>query len=398
MNLKKLTLAAGLAAASTAPAMAQSTVQIYGKLYPYVLNEHTSGPTAPGTPVSTLSGTPTLVDGTASVTGLQAANSRLGFRGTEDLGGGMRANFQLEGVAAVDTGGPFMFNRNTYVELAGGFGSIKLGNHDTIFKEYGDTLGILGLSSGSFMSSSDVLRKTGFGTSSASSFHLRRANSVIYTTPEVQHVQFGVQTSTDEVATGPHKPRLWSFGAHYDNGPLYVAIAHELHIDFYGGSANAPAAMRNNAATDPTHSQDRATEIVVEYRLNKQHRFEVDLVQKSYKEDATVAGRFQSYKNRSWLIGTENRWTEQWRTAANIVHATAGSCTRIATVCVTDGLTGTKYTAAVGYDMSKRTMLFGAASTIKNGKSARYSNVELLGSPNPGGDIRQVALGISHNF
>jgi predicted porin len=399
MKLKKLTLAAAVAAAASAPVMAQTSVTIYGKLYPYLLNESGSHASAAGTPVATLAAPATGVSNVTRATAMQSANSRLGFRGTEDLGGGMKANFQLEGVAKLDDGGgPFQFGRNTFVELVGGFGSIKLGNHDTIFKEYGDTIGVLGLSSGSFMSTSDLLRKTGFGTSSSSSFHLRRPNSIIYTTPEWHDVSAGFQFSTDEVVGGPRKPRVASMGVRWDTEQLYVALAHEIHWDIFGGSNNAPAAMRNSAITDRTHSKDQATEFVVEWRPNKTHKIEFDAVRKQYKETATVAGRFASYRNMAYLVNWEARWSSQWRTDAYVVRSQAGSCSRVAALCTTDGLEGTKYTAAAGYSLSKRTMLFAAASLIKNGKSARYSNVELGNGPTPGEDIRQIALGVSHNF
>jgi predicted porin len=402
MLLKKLTLAAAIAAGFAAPALAQSSVQVYGKLYPYLLDEKGSGATAAGTPVSTIAGKPTGESGVGHTRGMQAGNSRLGFRGKEDLGGGMNAFFQLEGVVSVDDGsgnndGAFMFNRNTFVGLGGPFGTVKLGNHDTIFKEYGDTLGILGLSSGTFMSSSDVLRKTGFGTSGSSSFHLRRANSVIYETPEIHDFVFGYQYSTDEApSTDAAEPRLHSFGVRWENEKFYFALAHEIHLDFFGGSKNATAFRNDRDAR--VHSHDQATQATVEWRINKQHTLELDAIRKSYRENPTVAGRFQSYRNMAYEAVWDAKWSPQWRTALQFVRAQAGSCKLLGVACNTDGLEGTKYTAAVGYSFSKRTMLFAAASLIKNGKSARFDNTEFNGPPNPGEDIRHLAIGISHNF
>jgi len=61
------------------------------------------------------------------------AGSRLGFRGSEDLGGGMRAFFTLESGIAIDTGelmqGGRVFGRLAYVGLAGGWGELSLGRH-----------------------------------------------------------------------------------------------------------------------------------------------------------------------------------------------------------------------------------------------------------------------------
>jgi predicted porin len=413
MQFKKLPLAIALGSMLIgSAAMAQdeggghsagSSMQLYGKLYPYFLHEKGSGPTAVGTPVSTLAGTPTGTLGVAGINGLTAGNSRWGLRGTEDIGGGLKANFQLESQVKVDDGsgaGPGLtFNRNTYVGLEGHWGEVKLGNHDTIFKEYGDTIGFLGLSSGTFMSTSNVLRKTGFGTSGSSSFHLRRANSVIYETPEIGGFTGGLQWSTNEApSTDVHKGMVYSMGVKWDNGPFYVALAHEIHKDLFGGSANAPSAQRNNAAADPTHSTDKGTQFTVEWRPTKQHKFEFDAIRKAYDESATVAGRFQNYHNMAYLLATESRWGDKWRTSAHIVLSKAGSCTRVAAACNTDGLEGKQITLGGAYYLSKRTFLWTAVSRLINGKSARYNNDDLDQTPSPGEDINHFAIGISHSF
>jgi predicted porin len=60
-----------------------------------------------------------------------ASGSRLGFRGKEDLGGGLSANFLLENGFNADTGslgqGGLLFGRQMYVGLSGNFGAIKMG-------------------------------------------------------------------------------------------------------------------------------------------------------------------------------------------------------------------------------------------------------------------------------
>jgi predicted porin len=407
MKFKKLSLALALGSTLVGPAaMAQSSVQLYGKFYPYLLWEKGSGATAVGTPVSTLAATPSGSNA-VDVMGLKAGNSRFGMRGTEDMGGGLKGIFQAEAQLNIDDGtggssaGALAFNRNTFVGLEGPFGTVKLGNHDTIFKEYGDTIGLLGLSSGTFMSTSNVLRKTGFGTSSASSFHLRRANSVIYETPEIANFVGGIQWSTNEAnqnAIPKRDPRVISAGVKWDNDMFYVALAHEIHYDLFGGSANAPSALRNNGASDPTRSKDRATEFVVEWRPNKNHKFEFDAIRKEYKENATTAGRFQSYRNMAYLLAMENRWSDKWRTAAHYVLARPGSCTRVAAACNTDGLEGKQFTVGVAYYLSKRTQLWASASKLVNGKSARYNNNEFDDNPNTGEDLKHYAIGISHSF
>lgn len=403
MPRKKILLILAVGAALVAPLAASAqTGTIYGKLYPYVLDERGSGATETGAVVSTLAAAPSGSNAIRNILGLTAGNSRLGFRGEQDLGGGLKVMFQFETTVSVDTGGggssSAFWRRNTFVGLGGALGTVRLGFMDTIFKDYGDTIGMLGVSSGTFLSTSDVLRKTGFGTSSASSFHLRRANSIQYESPEIGGFQAGLQYSTDEAEAGTRDPKVISLGLKYDSGPFYVAIAHEIHDDLFGGSRNVTSSMRNNGATDPTNSKDTATQLTLEWRLNKQHKFEFDVIRKAYKENASVAGRFESYKNTAYLLAMENRWSDQWRTAAHFVKATAGSCSVVGRACVTDGLEGTKISLGAAYYLSKRTYAFAAVSRITSGKSARYNNAELGDASNPGEDIGHAALGLAHSF
>ena len=408
MNLNKLPLVLAVAAAVAAPAaLAQSSVTVYGKLYPYIVNEDGSGATATTTPVATLAGA-RGPDAVTRNTAMVAGNSRFGIRGVEDLGGGLKAFFQMESVVAVNNGqgggtAPQFWNRDTFVGLEkSGMGTLKLGLMDTIFKNYGDTIGILGISSGTFMSTSNILRKPGFGTSNNARFHERLPNSIQFETAEFSGFQAGVQYSmqADKVPARAEDTHATSLGLKYDNGPWYFAIAHETHKDFFGGSAQAPTAARNTNTDLNRRSTDKATQFTVEYRLGKVHKFEFDVIQKEYKENpaATATGKFQSYKNTAFQLAMENRWTDQWRTAANYVRSNAGSCTLVAAACNTDGLDGTKFTLAVGYFFSRRTMAFASVARLTNGKSARFSTTEGPNATNPGEDLTQMAVGLSHTF
>ena len=254
MTHNKLPLVIAIAAAIAAPAaLAQSSVTVYGKLYPHLINEKGSGATAVGTPRSTLSSSLPGTNGVAKNNGMTSGNSRFGIRGVEDLGGGLKAVFQLESSLAVENGttsAPQFWDRDTFIGLdSKQFGTLRLGQMDTIFKNYGDTLGILGVSSGTFMSSSNILRKPGYGTSSTARFHERFGNSIQYESPELSGFQVGVQVSDDAVSAIAGDQKAYSFGLKYDNGPWYVAIAHEIHKDFFGGSAQAPSALRNTTSS-----------------------------------------------------------------------------------------------------------------------------------------------------
>ena len=397
--MKKLPLVVALTAACLCSvALAQSSVQVYGKLYPYIEQESGSGQSAVGTPKATLAATPTGLKGVPSVKGMSAGNSNLGLRGKEDLGGGLQAEFQMEGVVAVDTGSAagFLWNRNTFVGLQGAFGEVRLGFMDTVFKEYGDTLGILGISSGTPVSSSNILRKVGFGANNASRFHERRANSIRYDSPEMGGLQAGLQVATQENPTafiGPAK--TYSFGVKYDKGPFYFALAYEKHDNFFGGSLNALAAQ-SNVGTSAT-SRDTALQGTVEWRFTQDQRVELDIINKAYKENATVTGKFQNYKNTAYLIGYDGRFG-LWRVMGHLVKSAAGTCGLVNAACSTAGLEGRQVTAGVAYNLSRRTYLFGAFTQITNGVSARFAATDLGGAATPGEDSRHLLAGISHSF
>ena len=116
MNNKKLLALAALAACA-AGAHAQSSVTATGLVDMYV-----GSMKAPGD------------DGRTNVVGSGGmTTSWFGFTGSEDLGGGLKANFQLTSFIQVDAGtqgrfpGDTFFSRDANVSLSGGFGSVLLG-------------------------------------------------------------------------------------------------------------------------------------------------------------------------------------------------------------------------------------------------------------------------------
>ncbi|MGH8809795.1 MAG: porin [Noviherbaspirillum sp.] len=123
MNKTVLALAAFATVAGAA--QAQSSVLIYGIVDTGVTYNSRIAIATPGVPGAGTSGSRVSLD-SGNLQG-----SRLGFRGTEDLGGGLKANFQLESGINVDTGtfgqGGLAFGRTAAVGLSGGFGSLSFG-------------------------------------------------------------------------------------------------------------------------------------------------------------------------------------------------------------------------------------------------------------------------------
>ena len=401
-NKKALVVAVGFALAASAAYAAEkgpepdSVVELYGRVYPEFAHSQGKDATAKGTATCTICGAAQGENAVIDRTLVEAPNSRLGVRGHEKLGGDLKAIFQLETEFKIDQNDTPFAARDSFVGLdSKRWGTIKLGRMDTPFKKYGDEISFLGVSSGNFVSTSNVLRKTGFGTSSASSFHLRRQNAVQYETPDFAGFDAAVQYSTDETKTATRDPHVWSAGIAYQMGPVKLTLAHEQHWDLFGGSRNVPSAM-SNFNDQSVRSKDKATQAAIVYKLGV-HRFEADYIRKEYNENASVTGRFSNYKNNAYEVLWDARWTRQWRTMVEYIKAYKGSCSRVNASCNTDGLDGSQFQAGVAYYFSRKTYAFLMAAWLKNDFSARYNN-EFSYNPNPGEDITIYALGLNHSF
>ncbi len=165
-----------------------------------------------------------------------AGSSRLGFRGVEDIGGGLRASFWLEGALAADTGNATgqTWQRRSTVSLTGGFGEIRLGrdytpdfwNH-TVFDPFG-TNGVGSSTNlfGTFAGGAAPLGVTGTAAAAypVAGTIVRANNTLGYFLPGGMGGVYGqVQLAAGEGAVG-NKHLGFRFG--YSAGPLNVAVAY----------------------------------------------------------------------------------------------------------------------------------------------------------------------------
>ena len=397
-NKKLLAVALAAAAGVSGGAAAQSSnVVLYGKFYPEMIWGHARGGSTSSVGLATMVNGPTGPASTPTIYSVQASNSRLGIRGEERLTGDLKAIFQLEQAIAVDVGGSTLASRDTFVGLSSEhWGTVKLGNFDTVYKNLGDTLSFLGVSSGNFVSNSNILSKSPLGTQSSNSFHLRRGNSVQYESPDFRGFGLLVQYSPDEAKTTTRNADLVSVGGKYEAGPLYAAIAYEKHRDFFGGSRNVRSAL-SNFNDQNARSKDEAVRGTVRYQFGEL-TVEGDVSHVQYRERGGANGRFQKYEHVTYLVSGDYR-LGPWRFAASYVGGTDGSCSLIGGAnCSTDGLDGKQVSIGASYSLSRRTQIFALAAKLWNGKSARYINADWLADLQPGQDISQIALGIAHTF
>lgn len=244
----KKTLVALAALAVVGAASAQSTVTLYGKI-DYTLRNQTQS----------LGGVKTALGNVGfSVDTAGLSGSRWGMKGSEDLGGGLKAIFQLENGFAIDTGGATatltgtaLFGRQAYAGLSGGFGTVTFGRQYTPLDTQWCTYEVAGCATPAALAYAWDSRATQVGAATLVGFHADRArqnNSILYQTPAM-----GGFTAQAMYAPGENKNPVtnqsagtfFSFSVGYMNGPLGISFVHESDKV----TAAAPAAnvtTRNN--------------------------------------------------------------------------------------------------------------------------------------------------------
>ncbi|HNB79255.1 MAG TPA: porin, partial [Rhodocyclaceae bacterium] len=125
-DMSKKIIALALAALAPAAAMAaDSNVTIYGRIdYGFLSRSGDDNKAAGGTQFGRKSRKNEFEDGMAGA-------NRIGFKGSEDLGNGLKAIFEVEfGFNGDETNATFNYNRHSWVGLTGGFGTVLGGRVD----------------------------------------------------------------------------------------------------------------------------------------------------------------------------------------------------------------------------------------------------------------------------
>lgn len=196
--MKKIALAAAIAALS-APAFAQSSVTLWGRINTTVESIKENG-----------GDRKVVVNNNAS---------RLGFKGTEDLGSGLKVSFSLEHGLNSDTGvatSSAFWNRESSVQIAGDFGAVRLGRWTP--GSYYATADYVSLHNHDTGTSEDRLYSgAGFTTT----------NKVAYFTPNVGgfNGEFALH-----LGEGTDK-RGYDAALNYDEGPLHLGAGYSSQGD-----------------------------------------------------------------------------------------------------------------------------------------------------------------------
>lgn len=378
MWMKKTTITLmALAATAAAPAaMAQSTVTVFGRVD--VGLQHIDN----GAKTSRVdSGTYTA--------------SRLGFRGTEDLGGGLTALFFLESGISADTGnaagGTRFFNRGSYVGLSSkDWGTVTLGRQYTpifwpfLFADDAGPLRLHGYSAVQSIQRSNFLRVNsaalqkpvangtiGSAASGVYAVGISSAfenNLVIYKTPS-----FGGLTVTGAVGAGEgygDAGKVYGANAEYKSGPLYLGAGY----------------TQKRGVVSATGREQKVTETMVGgmYSVTPELNLWANVHPWKYEAGTASGG---SIDGHDYMVGVSFKLPtgQLW---ANYAAKRIDDCN----ACDSSGF-------GIGYHhlLSKRTELYASLGRVANDDNAANS----LNGVNPiraGQSVRGIGVGIAHQF
>jgi predicted porin len=352
--MKKSLLALALLGAFASTAQAQSAVQIYGNLDAGVVKR-------------------TDVDAAIG----KRANNTLGFKGTEELGSGLKAIFQLEiryepDTGTIETGGAIqrpLFQGQSRVGLTGGFGTFRIGRGLTAFQESSIAFepfhGIP--TPQGFQADIHVAGYTsdplGLPGNSANRF----SNAVFYNSPEYR----GFQLNT-------------TIGSRESNGALAVIGRGTAAVPQYAANAAALAnpysislTYKNGPGALMLANERNAVESTVTSFAGYVMVMPVTKLMFSITRQDQEHTRLLNHETKAWVIGANHT------IGAGKILAGVGQKH-------TDGLTKVKqYSLGYEYSLSKRTYVY---ADISNKKGAPVV------APSTSTSINTYAVGVNHSF
>ncbi len=295
--------------------------------------------------------------------------SRFGFRGSEDLGGGLRALFVMESGLQADTGvigqGGRIFGRQVYVGLDGGFGRLTLGRQYTPWFDV--------------LSTSDPFGNNLVGNSgNVEHANPRADNAIVYGTPNFAGLTGHAMLALGERNGSSAAGRQVNLALKYQRGPLWIGVAHARH-----GSADevppASGTFQSNVTAKFTIVGASVDFGVVKVFGN--YAVMDDMNPTIQPAPTPVAGA----EGSSWLLGAS--------------APLAGGNLMASVVSLDDQRAldrdARMFAAGYTYPLSKRTMLYGAWARIVN-RNGGTLTVNTPSYPGPGESTIQA--GISHVF
>ncbi|MGR2662340.1 porin [Chromobacterium haemolyticum] len=355
--MQKKNLAALVGAMFALPVVAHADVTIYG-----FLSGGIESSKATGSGGSEYSSRTRIVD----------HNSRIGFKGFEDIGGGTKAIWQVENSlrnfeqgGTNDKGQTASFaTRNSFIGIDNGdFGRVLLGQHDSAYKMF--------TGSGNSALGTDLLVNTtadNFGSSSVNSRgEARLANSVHYFSPSWAGFKLGASWGVDENRVSGNDSKRISLGLGYTWQGLNLAAGWDRQYDtavkantnsYNTSSSNSPAVLSLNSGKNVTF-----------YSLAASYKFDFGTFVGGNYEWGTfdqVGGG--QLKQDNWLIALGQDFGAA---SLKLSYGQLGTLKNVGAGVNGDDFKAKQWTLGGTYNLSKTTQVLAYYTKISNNAKAK---------------------------
>ncbi len=356
--MKKSLISIAILGALSSSAFAQSNVTIYGTVDAGIVTERGG-----------------LAGNATKITSGVGSASRLGFKGTEDLGGGLSAIFVAESGFRVDTGAldntnNQLFNRQSFVGLSSKeAGTLTLGRQYT---PYYETLGMADpFALGYAGTAKNLFPVAGDQT--------RTSNAVKYLTPTFQGFQGEVAYTLGEQAGNATTGREYGAFVSYSNGPLNARVAYN--------------ARNNDTATVTTNGLGHNALLAVNYDFAVAKAFFAYGQDKGLNSAVlanatafTVAPVAASTNSNDVLVGATVPVGPQGTVMASFIRKNDKDLAN---------RDADQWAVGYSYALSKRTSTYVAYAKIKNKNGASYT---VGNNSEAGTGDKAFNLGLKHTF
>jgi len=406
MNKKLVAVAiAGLLAAPLAQAQT-ANVTLYGRLNMdmEVVNGKQLAAVQPGTCTPAVNAVNTCLTTNPNQFRVSSNSSRFGIRGTESLGGGLNAIFQVENAVQADNGATaassrVIGNRDTFVGLQGSWGTFKMGYYhlpyDNIGSIWGDnpTLETSILNQGVWAQS--------FSSKGEGSFDDRVGNSIRWDSP----VMSGWQGQFSYSIGGGNPPN--------EGKPQTNSSTSSGILLYNNGPIQFGAGFQYNNAVRVAGLSDIAYSFAASYQFPKV-RIGAIYERLDYDCAAGVADATKACQTKPGVLGTGSLTRNfygvdftmnagpgvayaRWSFAGNGAGS-APDNSRVAGLAHGDNSSSNQWQLSYAYPLSKRTSLFAGYAAVLNKSNASYNfGVNSYGTA-IGGKPQGFAMGMWHNF
>jgi len=389
--MKKTAIALAVLGTFAGAATAQSSVTLYGRAEANV-TYNSFGNSLNGNSQTA------MYDGGAN-TGI--GGSRFGFRGTEDLGGGLKAFFVLESGYNLDTGGQEnanngsagngkLFSRLSYVGLSDSWGEVALGRQETVSRQVNNVADVSGLGEikvdetiqiGPFAPGANAQTN---GRTLFQTFGQRQDNAVTYTSPSFSGFKTRIIVAMGENSTADY----YGIQGSYSAGPLNVAYGFDTY-------SSAPE------TTPPTAPKVFSGNFNQTHTIGANYNFGVAALYAGYKNTGAVGnqnGTLIGGNTKSGAaVDSQDAWNVgvlvpfgAWQFRAQYIQSNYDLYNG-------DSEDITKYGVSARYALSKRTTAYGAW-TGRDGSSSSAAPAGRNYNSNFFAQENAFTVGMAHTF